>query len=553
MHKLLSSFEQVTRSLCMSVDSPRSLGIYLRLKYSPLEILQAKIHPSDYLDPSAFASDYLIYSFLSKSKDLDFGIDTKAVAVQTFEKSERDCRLTNNLLKACRLGKASIPSPMANSVLFRARLIAARLLGEFSFNKVQSGRVWTTGASTNLRRVEAQFDNKISKLPISVSGPSSSYLLSEISHDPHWFCAISGIFPSGPYSVLRSVLHITDYGRLETVPKTAKTDRCIIVEPTGNTFLQKGVGSYIRKRLRSVGINLNDQSNNQRGALRAYHDGLSTIDLEAASDSISTELVFDLLPVDWFNYLNDLRSKIVKNGDTLSTLEKFSSMGNAFTFELESLIFYCLCKAVLDTAGVDGDVLVYGDDIIVPRKASARVIETLSWFGFRTNVQKTYLDGDFFESCGKHFFRGYDVTPVYQKEKLDDVEAIRCHNRIYRYCQRRKDSPLSSLNLRSVLDTVRRLFSRFAALRQPDDIEGDFGFLFVPGPGDLKVDRNYGFLLSGLFPVTSELPAKASAHYCYWLRCRRKADYPLEPLGDSVRVHRKRYVVKRFFSHSFYE
>jgi hypothetical protein len=47
-----------------------------------------------------------------------------------------------------------------------------------------------------------------------------------------------------------------------TVPKNSLIDRCAAKEPEYNMYAQKAVGDVIRRRLRRVGINLNDQTKN---------------------------------------------------------------------------------------------------------------------------------------------------------------------------------------------------------------------------------------------------------------------------------------------------
>lgn len=52
-------------------------------------------------------------------------------------------------------------------------------------------------------------------------------------------------------------------GRLDFVPKNAKTDRAIVVEPSLNTMCQAGIGDFLADRLRSVGVDIRRQEPNQ--------------------------------------------------------------------------------------------------------------------------------------------------------------------------------------------------------------------------------------------------------------------------------------------------
>lgn len=229
-------------------------------------------------------------------------------------------------------------------------------------------------------------------------------------------------------------VQVVEGSSLFTVPKKTEIDRVACKEPEINLFLQRGVGRHIRTRLRKVaGINLNDQGRNQVLAKEGVSRGLATIDLKSASDSICRQLVLKLLPIEWFWYLDDIRSHTVSiPGQAHShELEMFSSMGNGFTFELESMIFWALAHAIKEASRVSGIVSVYGDDIIVPTRIARRLIRTFHWFGFKSNPEKSFWTGPFRESCGLHVHSGRDVTPFYVREPVREVtEVIRILNRL---------------------------------------------------------------------------------------------------------------------------
>lgn len=187
-------------------------------------------------------------------------------------------------------------------------------------------------------------------------------------------------------------------------------------------YAQKAVGDLIRKRLRRVGVNLNDQTINNRLAREGSVSGeLATIDLSSASDSVTRTLVMTLLPEEWFDLMDDLRSPITLIDGERHENVMFSSMGNAFTFELESLIFWALARSVAYLLGVKGTISVYGDDIICPRGLYDVFIDVLGFCGFRANARKSFNSGTFRESCGKHWDSGVDVTPFYVKKVPVDV------------------------------------------------------------------------------------------------------------------------------------
>jgi len=225
---------------------------------------------------------------------------------------------------------------------------------------------------------------------------------------------------------------------LFTVPKTAEIDRCAAKEPDLNMFMQKGVGDFIRLCLRRFGINLNDQSRNRHLALEGSINGsLATLDLSSASDSISTMLVFELLPIHWYSLLDRLRSKVTSIDGIEHTNEMFSSMGNGFTFELESLLFFVICKAVSYFEGISGIISVYGDDLIVPTGMFTTLTYVLSVLGFEVNPLKSFNTGTFRESCGGHYDDGRDVTPFYVRRDVSTIsDLIHLLNQIWNWSYR---------------------------------------------------------------------------------------------------------------------
>jgi len=220
-----------------------------------------------------------------------------------------------------------------------------------------------------------------------------------------------------------------------TVPKKTDIDRVAAKEPDLNMFIQKGIGNYLSSCLRRIGINLNDQSNNRKFAhIGSVTNSLSTFDLSSASDSITTELVQQLLPECWYTLLDAVRCQVTIIDGEEHRNHMISSMGNGFTFELESLIFYVLTRAICYFDGVRGIVSIYGDDIICPSGISDILPSVFKYFGFTINLEKSHTDGPFRESCGGHYHNGFDITPFYVKapiERLMDVIHVANQLRVW--------------------------------------------------------------------------------------------------------------------------
>lgn len=218
---------------------------------------------------------------------------------------------------------------------------------------------------------------------------------------------------------------ITPGNRLEFVPKDKQKCRQIAVEPSLNLFLQMGVGNWLARRCRTFGIDLRDQTRNRSLAkLGSLSGDWATIDMSDASNRISRNVVKALVPRDWYSMLNRIRSQSGRtpSGEWID-YEMFSSQGNAFTFPLETIIFWSIARSVTD------ELSVYGDDIVVPTWAFAEVVRRLNMFGFLTNDSKSYSTGFFRESCGGDYIKGFDVRPYYYKaDALLDSDVAKVHN-----------------------------------------------------------------------------------------------------------------------------
>lgn len=501
------SMREIFFALCKKVDTPVSLGAWLRFEHDQLALAKMEINPKDYQEAEAFAKDYLVVSFLSKWKGLKTGLDLDAEALQRFIAAEDICRETNLRIRKARLGGIN---PFVAAVIYTAQRKIAALIGPASYFKIEPWFGWGPGATYEIPRRRAFVDTKMSELPFAVTPKADRLFRSVLGDDLHWSSAV------GPALTTK-----VEACRIEAVPKNAKTHRIIAIEPRANSFLQKGVGGYFRSRLKRVGIDLDDQSRNQRGARRAYEAGLATLDLKAASDTVAKEVVYELLPLEWAMLLDDLRSPLAEMPDgSKRSLEKFSSMGNGFTFELESLIFWAVVSSVVDMLTPGGEVLIYGDDIICPRETATQVIECLAFLGFQINNEKSFIEGNFFESCGKHFFQGKEVTPIYQKEVIEcEVELLRLGNRLIRYAYSRSSGNSLLEWTSSAWETVYRRATWSKYFQLPLGTLGDDGWV-VPADRFFarRQDVSLGLSCKVMTFISRSLPAREDVLLAWTLR-----------------------------------
>ncbi len=367
-----------------------------------------------------FASDYLLKEFHSKYCDESLvpAAERRRAAVAKWRDCERRNAQTNAHLRGLDRGYNILPRVGFYSFLKFAQRLTKDILGPLHDELVLGS--FSGGASTSRRRTESLPALKFTG-EADVTREAAPYI--DVLH------RLSPLFRQ--YSTFYFTREVGG-AELFTVPKKTDIDRCACKEPDINMFLQKGVGRHIRSRLKRFGINLNDQGINRRLArLGSISEDLCTLDLSAASDSMTISCVQALLPPDWFLYLNDIRSQSVAVDGTFVRTEMFSSMGNGFTFELESLIFYVLMRTVSYFEGIPGIISVYGDDIIIPVGMYDMACFVLGEFGFSPNPDKSFSTGPFRESCGGHYHSGVDVTPFYLKRRATHLtDVIRVANQI---------------------------------------------------------------------------------------------------------------------------
>lgn len=414
-------------SLCEIIDTPRSLTVWLLLANMEWQqYMDLTIDAGQYQDVSNFADDYLVTEVLRKSPSIPLGVDRADIALQAFNTAEESCKHTNVKLR-------SGDDP---EWIFSFRRHIAKLLGpldKLALDQIQDNFRFGPGASTGVRGIGSVRSDKYDE---------EIHLTANLV--PFYRCILGDTW----WEHHASGATIVQGNKFTTVPKTAKTDRGICVEPTLNMYVQLGVGAAIRRRLKTVGIDLNkQQSVNRDLAKKAYDCNLATIDLSAASDSLCTEIVWRYFPERWVHLFDVSRSTHVRLPDgSYHLLEKVSSMGNGFTFELESLLFYAVCKTFVPFNELD-QVSVYGDDIICPSKYAPAVIDALEFLGFSVNERKSFLAGNFFESCGTDWFKGQNVRPFYLKGGSGNIPyALQIANKLrlyasrvcgFQYCDRR--------------------------------------------------------------------------------------------------------------------
>jgi len=206
--------------------------------------------------------------------------------------------------------------------------------------------------------------------------------------------------------------------RWSTVPKNNLKDRSICLEPLCNMLVQRAVGLGIRACLRDkLGIDLDTLANHHRS--RISDPKVATIDLSDCSDTISIWLTEYLLPKRVLNKVLASRSVMTLGpDDNFYVINKVSSMGNGYTFDLMTLILTAL------TRSFDPTSTVFGDDIICQNQVADDVVDSLKIAGFTVNQEKTLINSDYRESCGAHFIDGEGYITVFDIRWLKTLHDL---------------------------------------------------------------------------------------------------------------------------------
>jgi hypothetical protein len=426
----LSAVEEILQSL----DCPRSLAVWIIIRDDPSQLKTLAFNPLDYNNLVDFRDAYAATKLLSKSTFLKTGIDKQQVAFTKFSESEALCRQTNFRLTHL-TSDPSYRGPnvwMYNTFIRKIEDVLVGYSPEDLFNKAN----WGPGVTTLLKGVEASATNKFQ-------------CETGITRDLYYI--ISDLF-SEAYPIWGEHLNQSGFPSFETgnyvvtVPKDAFTDRVIAIEPGINLWFQKAIGLMIRERLFVHGIDLNSQERNQQLArLGSYDSKLATVDFSSASDTIAFRLVEGCLPPHWFQIMDACRSHFGKFEGKLIKWEKFSSMGNGFTFELESLIFYAAAFAVCSYLKLDtSQISVFGDDVILPSSAFDLFSSFSSFLGFSVNKKKSFSSSVCFrESCGSHYYDGIDVKPIFVKNIALTLPELFRYANLIRYWAHRRNSQTS--------------------------------------------------------------------------------------------------------------
>lgn len=288
------------------------------------------------------------------------------------------------------------------------------------------------GPGANVGHTNTDFYSKLFNSVITTTsvGTYLKYVMA-ISHHPVWsVCEYDRFQDLG--------VRIVPGSNLAFAWKNATIARVICAEPTLEMLFQQGIAGLLTQGLReSLGIDLRTQQekNARLARIGSVSGRFATIDLKSASDRNSLGMCRARIPAAAVKWLEVFRSPYVslpsegREQRPPEELHMMSSMGNAFTFPLQTILFTCMVLAVYKVLGIKplaprgsslGNYGVFGDDIICLREAYPLVSSLLVHEGHIVNQDKSFNTGPFRESCGKDYYDSHDVRGVYIQD-LDDV------------------------------------------------------------------------------------------------------------------------------------
>lgn len=425
-----TTFRECRLDLLEALNIPHALSLAICYRYECWDELYRLCKLSDTMVPWGFPCRTISYeraflqanALFSKADDLPEipHLDEKAIV------SFLECE-AKNLETNIRFLTGAVSSPL----IYKTGQVINDILGDFSNLMFCQGFRFGPGASSTCRGLSTTIVDKLES-DIHCTPRAYAHLEQGFRHFFQFYYSLQNFNPTGYYNTFL------------TIPKKFDEKRGIAIGLHGNIVGQLALGSYLRARF-SRFVNLDTAADEHRRLVRTEWRSIATIDLRSASQLIAKQAVRSVFPPDWLEVMDDLReeftlvpnlSTTIHGTDRLNYNQHYSAMGNGFTFEMESILFYSVAKAAMLNAGLKWTVLsVFGDDIIVDKHCAECVISALQNFGFEINLSKTFVEGPFKESCGVDTLYGVNIRPIYLrnlKQGAPIEQLYKLGNNIYR-------------------------------------------------------------------------------------------------------------------------
>jgi len=256
---------------------------------------------------------------------------------------------------------------------------------------------------------------------------------------------------------------IVGVSRITTVPKNNEKDRVITCEPTWNMVAQLSLALDLRECLRRrTGISIQFWQEVHKSLIRS---GRATVDFSDASNRNIWSVVKALFPRRVVRHLEKLRNALFEYDGEYYPVNMLAPMGCGFTFDMLTLTLLAYARQF------DPAASAFGDDIILSQESAAPFMEFVEKLGWKVNHSKTYVAGNFRESCGAFCDLGEDKLLLsYDLLWPDDEQA--CYvlgNKISRLVKTLNRGPVRDILVRC----YERLHSCFPRDAYAEDDGGD--------------------------------------------------------------------------------
>jgi hypothetical protein len=251
---------------------------------------------------------------------------------------------------------------------------------------------------------------------------------------------------------------------VNAVPKSYKASRIIAKEHVWRQA-RAGVIARILQDYLPEFVDITDQSRNQNLAKLGSMDGsLATLDASHASDLISKTLYRSIFPEWYVRVCDELFSTYHICKGKKRMMQMMSTAGHSLTFGNETMVYYAIARVATNlverlTGDKLGVVSAYGDDVVLPTGAAETAIDLYHILGLRINVDKSFIEGNYRESCGEEYLYGVNLTTIYYPRfpvvgKLTS-KSIELGVKMYRDSYRGKIDDSTTM----LIDLQKRLFT----------------------------------------------------------------------------------------------
>lgn len=358
----------------------------------------------------------LLKKFVDPGNDKDAKV-LESLAIDEFvSNNNRLAAFRNGIVFPRELRCFTKNTPKLDRILLRARALCHTVLGNLDEDEWFNECRHSSGSSIGIKFAKTSLRTKM-RLPMTASESSQVLFQRYVQWDGRLLCHFRGIPGKDDFIIVKG-------SKLTTVEKKDDERRVIAPEDTAGMFLQLGLMSVMFRRLKSFNLDVEwlQFKHTFLAFLSSIGGVFATIDWSKASDSVIIELVEFLFPSCWFHALYAVRAENTVYKGRVIRLNMMSTMGNATTFPVETLVFWSLASAVVSLREQDDNstlidpsvyerVSVFGDDCILPSEDAPIFMEVLSHLGFLPNLGKSHWRSDdkFRESCGGDYFAGRDV------------------------------------------------------------------------------------------------------------------------------------------------